>query len=94
MNSEIKILKLSEGKFLALAPSLGKKKANTVIINIERYLIRNGYKKFSRPSLCEIKKGSSWFTEFRFEISEPEPELAIKKAIEFALKQTLKKERR
>jgi len=83
----VEILKLSEGDFLALAPSLEKKKPNTIILNIERYLIRNGYKKFSRPSLCEIKKGSSWFTEFRFKISEPEPELAIKKAIEFALKE-------
>ncbi len=90
MNSEIKILKLSEGNFLALAPLLEKKKPNTIILNIERYLIRNGYTKFSRPSFCEVKKGNSWFSEFRFKISEPEPKLVIKKAIEFALNQALK----
>lgn len=93
MNPEIEILKLSEGDFLALAPPLEKRKANTVIINVERYLMGNGYKNFSRPSLCEIKKSDSWFTEFRFKISEPEPEPVIKKAIEFALTQIPKEER-
>ena len=87
MNSEIKILELSDRDFSALVPLVEKKKADRILRYVETYLVVIGDEGF-HSSWSEIKKDDSWFTEFSFKFREPKP--GLKKAIEFSSNQALK----
>lgn len=92
MNPEINILEFPDGDFSVLVPLLEKKKADRVLRFAETYLVGIIGRERLNSSWCEIKEEGSWQTEFLFKLPEPQPEL--KRAIEFALEQSLKEEER